>query len=1032
MDETVDTITVVAATDGAIWAEHCDGVFRLDDDAWTPVISKDDWSTPDTVVHGLGARAGGGLWIVTQRAILAYLDGRLMRTHRRAGLGAGNYVEVVDLDEDGLWTSSHSAGATRYRSGEPPLRLTGDDVLPHDAVRFVFRGQEGHIWIGTDGGGLVQLRRSPVTMWGREAGLEEPIVRMTRPGRDGNLWVATHGEGIWRFDGNRFRGPVPSHPDLSTSWVWALHIDPDGLLWAGFLEDGAARVQPQPESVPLPPRPMTVYAIDDDLDDGLLFGTSRGLFTGNTRRIEPAAPFGITGTVTAIRRRGDDVWVGTRRGDVLLRRSGGPLTPAGPEPDSDSHQTVRAIRIAPDDSVWVVSEARLDVRTRDGWLRVEPRHGLGDLTPTDVAFDALGNAWVAGKRGITRFEPDELLAAANGGPPARGNRLNQSDGLGSVEINDVSLWSVDERQLLVFSTLEGLAVVDPLTIVFPSKPPRVVIDFVEYHAGTNERSPLAEVDRTTLRSPESLVRLPPGSDHVTIGLSAASFADPDSVKFELRLEGPTGVHRRETYDRTLHLHSPRVGRYRLEVVAETHHGKRSTEPAVLEFRVAPTLLETTWLVPSASIALIAIVATVLGVRSRTLRRAAERERGLRQSEQAFRQLERKLMETQRLESLGLLAGGVAHDFNNLLTGILANADLLKDSTSSKEEREMVDGIVEAGRRAAELCQQMLAYSGRGRMMVETVDLNKLVDETVRLVGRSVDPDVRFDLDLEPGVLAVDADSAQIRQVVMNLLTNASESARAGACSIRVRSIRRPGLSQRRLESAVLRPENPDQPFCCVEVHDDGEGMDRETLDRIFEPFFTTKSTGRGLGLAATLGIVQGHNGALFVESAAGEGSTFTLCLPASSSVPRPESNDDVTPSSGLTVRRVLVVDDDASIRRTVQRMFRRMNFVVLEAENGEKALEITQKMSGVFDLVFLDLTMPGMDGAEVLRRFRQLAPDVPVILMSGYARQDVLERVGDQSRVSFLQKPFGLQNLIRATNAAVPPSLQDLANQPDL
>ena len=169
---------------------------------------------------------------------------------------------------------------------------------------------------------------------------------------------------------------------------------------------------------------------------------------------------------------------------------------------------------------------------------------------------------------------------------------------------------------------------------------------------------------------------------------------------------------------------------------------------------------------------------------------------------------------------------------------------------------------------------------------------------------------------------------------------------------------------------------------------------------------------------------------MFVESAPESGSRFGLCLPASSSIPPPESNDDITPTSGLAVRRILVVDDEQAIRRTIQRTFRRMNFVVLEASTGPEALDLCRRMTGSFDLVFLDLTMPEMDGAEVLRRLRKVAPDVPVILMSGYARRDVLERVGEASHVGFLQKPFGLHDLIRATNAAVPPALEDLVEPP--
>jgi signal transduction histidine kinase/ligand-binding sensor domain-containing protein/ActR/RegA family two-component response regulator len=1026
-DELVDTVTLATSGDGTVWAERCEALYRLDGNRWRRVLSRSDWPRGERRIHGLGPRVDGGLWIVTETKILSFDDGQLEVAFRRADRGSGNYVRVEDLGSDGLWTASLSDGAVRY-APSGIRRFDEENHLPHDAIRVVFRGREGHLWIGTDGGGLVQLRRAPVRTLGVEQGLGERIVRATVPGPDGRLYVATHGEGLWAFDGSSFEGPIRTRPELTAAWVWALHVDPDGRLWAGFLEDGASIVTP-PTAVPLG-RPSEVNAIDDALDGGVLVATSSGLFRVDGADVSLVLPFSETGTVTALRQSGDAVWFGTSEGRVFRKTRGGEWTRVSAGLQRASRERIRSIRIDPRGRAWIVAEHELRVQTTDGWQPIESRDGLGDLPPTDIAFDDLGGAWVASKRGIARFDRELLVEAARGGSPAPRALLNESDGLRSVEVNQVTTWTHEGSNLLVFSTLDGIALVEPARLRLPSVPPHVEVDFLQYHAESDRISPIGTRPHRTIARPRGPIDLPSTSDHLVIGLSAPSFADPATVRFDVRLDGPSGVYRGTTLDRTLTLHSPRPGRYRLEVRAETHHGKRSREPALLEYRIAPTLFETAWFVPSVAGAAVVVVLVFFGLRSAALRRAAERERGLRQSEQRYRALERKLLETQRLESLGLLAGGIAHDFNNLLTGILANAELLKDSTASSEEAEMVDGIVQAGRRAAELCEQMLAYSGRGRMVVETVDLNRVIEETIRLLRRSVGPDITFEKHLEPGVLAVDVDPARIRQVVMNLLTNASEALVGGRGTIRVSTMRRPGLSRRRLESAVSRPENPDQPFCCMDVVDEGVGMDRETIDRIFEPFFTTKTTGRGLGLAATLGIVQGHSGALFVESAPDRGSRFGLCLPASSSVPPPESKDDITPTSGLAVRRILVVDDEQAIRRTIQRTFRRMNFVVLEASTGPEALDLCRRMAGSFDLVFLDLTMPEMDGSEVLRRLRKVAPDVPVILMSGFARRDVLEKVGEESRVSFLQKPFGLHDLIRATNAAVPPALEDLIDQP--
>jgi signal transduction histidine kinase/ligand-binding sensor domain-containing protein/CheY-like chemotaxis protein len=1019
-DERIDVATVVADFEGQVWGERCRTIFRLDGDRWTSVATLSRADERRSVIEGFGRRLAGGVWIATPRWIYALNDGRPRRVFERPEPVRSKpaYVNVHDLGPDGLWTVSLTDGAVRYLPGEAPLALRGDGVLPHRAVRCVFRDRESHLWFGTDGGGLAQLRRAPVQTWSRSEGLGEKIVRRTRVGVDGNLWIATHGRGVWRFDGRRFDRPIDQSGSPTTPWVWALHVGPKDGVWAGFLQDGARRVGPRPARAALPGWPTTVYDITANPDGKLYFATSRGLYAGDAAHLELALPVAETGSVSVVLRSGNEVWAGTQTGKIFIEGSDG-WEEIGPTPLRG--QPIRSLRFDLDGEPWAVVDVGLATRHAGHWVLLGAQHGLRDGPWTDVAFEANGRIWVGGKSGVTGFERTALLQAARGGPPAEGVGLNLSDGLRSLEITSIDPWRTGGRDLLVMSTLDGISIFDPERLVLPSAPPRVVIDAVRYHRQDASHPSLLPNHHSTRVAPdEGRLELPAGSDHVSIELSAPSFADPEAVRFDVRMEGPTGVYRSVTKERSVHLHSPRVGTYRIEVHAVTHHGKRSEVPAVLEFRIAPTIAESRWLVPSVAVVALGILALLFARRSRRLQLVAARERELRQAEQKYRQLDRQLLETQRLESLGLLAGGVAHDFNNILTGILANAELLREARIDVEDADLVDGIIGGSRRAAELCENMLAYSGRGQHRPETIDLNAIVVETIRLVQASVRPDVQFELDLAPGVLAVEADASQIRQVVMNLATNASEAVPAGRARIEVRSHRRPALSYRRLEAAVLRPVEPDQPFCCVEVVDHGEGMDSETRERIFEPFFTTKSTGRGLGLAATLGIVQGHGGALFVESNPGEGSVFRLCLPASQNAPAAQLVDENTPSSEIVVRRVLVVDDEAAVRRIIQRAFRRMNFLVHEASGGAEAIEAFGNLSGSFDLVFLDLTMPEMDGAEVLQRIRVIAPKVPVVIMSGYARRDALERVGSQPRVAFLQKPFGLEDLMRAADAAVP------------
>ncbi|HYP16911.1 MAG TPA: ATP-binding protein, partial [Opitutus sp.] len=328
-------------------------------------------------------------------------------------------------------------------------------------------------------------------------------------------------------------------------------------------------------------------------------------------------------------------------------------------------------------------------------------------------------------------------------------------------------------------------------------------------------------------------------------------------------------------------------------------------------------------------------------------------------------LERKLLESQKLESLGLLAGGIAHDFNNLLTGIMGNASLARhrpDVTS-----EIADHLrkIEAGAaRAAELCQQMLAYSGRGRFLVENVELGQLVRDTLPLLRGSLSPRARLELALSEEPTVVTGDATQLRQIVMNLILNAGE-ALGGAGGEIVVATGRHWIDREFLAAARVGDSLPPGEYVTLEVRDNGCGMSADTLTKIFDPFFTTKFTGRGLGLAAVLGIVRGHSGALKVRSAVGLGTTFTLVLPPGAAAPvARRTAESATPWRAKG--KVLIVDDEAPVREVAAQLVATFGFTVVTAADGPAALAEFGRDPAGFDLVFLDLTMPGMDGEETL------------------------------------------------------------------
>ena len=307
-----------------------------------------------------------------------------------------------------------------------------------------------------------------------------------------------------------------------------------------------------------------------------------------------------------------------------------------------------------------------------------------------------------------------------------------------------------------------------------------------------------------------------------------------------------------------------------------------------------------------------------------------------------KEFERKLQETQKLESLGLLAGGIAHDFNNILTGILGNASLAAlELPSSSPVMDNLKSIQQGSRRAADLCRQLLAYTGKGHLVVQNLSLNRLVEETAHLLKLSVSKKAVLNFDFHPALPAIEADPTQIRQVIMNLVINASDAIGDESGVIRLST----GLLY--LDRKILgdvgllgAPELPDGAYAYLEVSDSGCGMSAETQARIFDPFFTTKFTGRGLGLSAVLGIVRSHRGALTLVSRPGSGTTFKLLFPCVSGDAETVVAVRETKATWRGQGCVLVVDDEATVRSTAGAMLKRLGFEVVLANDGLEGVEI--------------------------------------------------------------------------------------------
>jgi PAS domain S-box-containing protein len=396
----------------------------------------------------------------------------------------------------------------------------------------------------------------------------------------------------------------------------------------------------------------------------------------------------------------------------------------------------------------------------------------------------------------------------------------------------------------------------------------------------------------------------------------------------------------------------------------------------------------------------------------TVRERLEREQ---------RELAVRMQRAQAVQSLGVLAGGVAHDFNNLLTGVLGHAELALlrlGQASAQDTRHSLCEIRDFACEAAALAKQMLAYAGKGTLVTEVLNLGDVAAEALRLVHSTVAARAVLEREITAQLPNVQGDRTQLRQVIVNLVVNAVESLGE-----------RRGVIRLNIASQYVEPDQlggfwkPEQPkagqYLVLAVSDDGEGMSKDTLSHIFEPFFSTKVAGRGMGLAATQGIVEAHRGSIGVESAPGVGSTFRVLLPLESASANQLDGRVVTPKPARGDGVILLIDDERVVRTTAALMLEELGYQVLVASAAREGLQRLALESANIRLVLLDLTMPDMDGRDTLVEMRRAGHAVPVLFISGYHHRDVAPLLREAGVVGFLQKPIRLDQLSRCVRDAL-------------
>ncbi len=394
----------------------------------------------------------------------------------------------------------------------------------------------------------------------------------------------------------------------------------------------------------------------------------------------------------------------------------------------------------------------------------------------------------------------------------------------------------------------------------------------------------------------------------------------------------------------------------------------------------------------------------------------------RHAEEQRLRLEQQILHAQKLEGLGVLAGGIAHDFNNLLVGVLGNAGLaLRRLPKDSPLHAYLKRIETAAQRAAELTNQMLAYSGRSSFVVRPLNLAKIITEAPDLFRASVPRQIDLEFNCDPDLPSIVGDTAQFHQILVNLITNAAEAIGEHKGFIRV------GTHAAEITAEMLREfyfqENCEPgAYVCLEVADNGCGMDADQFARVFDPFYTTKSMGRGLGLAAILGIVRGHRGAIHVESNPGKGTTFRLYFPVAAKIEavlpstagtasglrRGASATGTWPGSGL----LLIADDEEAVRVVAKEILERQGFTTLIAVDGREAIEMFTSHRDEVAAALVDLSMPVINGQEVMEALRILRPSLPVIITSGYSEQEIMDRFQDSPPTAFIKKPYRSRELV--------------------
>jgi signal transduction histidine kinase/ligand-binding sensor domain-containing protein/CheY-like chemotaxis protein len=1075
--EDVSWTNAIAEDDrGRIWFATNNGIYAFDSLMVRYFPARGYGRVPDfripheivqeTINHGPGScnamlRDGSGFWIGSVDGLWRLENDAFTQDEISAPCQGVSIYALLRDREGNLWVGTDGRGLMRH-DGRSWDTFSSHDGLVDDTVFALAEDKEGSIWIGTRSG-LARLRDTPLRTLTHEDGLPADNTWSVVVARDGAVYTATANAGVARIAGdtttvfNAARG-------LPRDAGGALFECSDGAVWA-TTDMGVSRIHGDAITTFQAEgrlRGTYVPAISEDERSIILGHGSRHLFRLAGDRLEPfpvpmaeaTGPRSVRYVWHIHRDRAGTLWF-AMSGGLYSLRAGEPPENARPSALLDLVNS-----IGEDDLgyLWLAGSETpgfTRLNTRDGTIvRYTPQAGATVRGIARILADTSGNLWMNTSDGIAWFARDGLDAFADGRATQVSFRLyDELDGLRTPDCGLVGPQPAAARGpdgTMYFTSRKGLVVADPRrirpnTLIPPVRIEEIVIDG-------------AEVPRA------DAIVVPPGAERVEIHYTALSLRVPGRVRFRFKLDGldtdwvDAGTRRTAFFTRIP------AGTYAFHAQACNDDGLWNTVGATIGVRVRPRWHETRWAGAGFAALLGTAAYGTFVFRTRNMRRrqaqlsslvdertaalrtevaertAAEqkltehrarleelvqartadlRETNVRlQAEIAERnRSEERLRQSQKLESVGRLAGGVAHDFNNLLTVIIGYCDvLLEDSQPGDESRALATEIKMAGEKAASLTRQLLAFSRKQILQPVAVDLNQLVAEMDRMLRRLLPEDVSLVTEGTPQPAMIVVDTGQVSQVILNLVINARDAMPdGGAIRLRIETI---DAGDALIER---HPEVVPGRYVQLTVRDSGHGMDAATMGRIFEPFFTTKGMGKGtgLGLSTVFGIVKQSGGHIWVESAPGQGSTFTLVFPCVEGMPAGEAAQPRPEAATGSGETVLVVEDQADVRALACTILENRGYRVLQARSGEEALQLLETYTETIHVLCTDVVMPGMSGRQLAERLLTLRPDVGVVFMTGYAPDSMLQQHPRHTGCPLLHKPFSADQLAAAIRTAI-------------